>query len=101
MAFTAWTASVDHHDIRSAIDAALRSAGFAIEDSGTTAMQLSALKRPELVGGSWSNVRLVAMWENKSQKRLRIELRSDEPMLRPTTHCTETARALQGLLPPA
>lgn len=100
MAFTAWIASVNHHDIRVAIDQALTAAGFIIEETGTTPMQVSALKSPSLVGGSWSNVRLVAIWDNQHQQRLRIELRSDEPMLRSQTHCSESAKRLQELLPP-
>ena len=100
MAFAAWTTSVGDHDIRSAIDEPLRAAGFGIEEVGTTPVQVSALKRPALVAGAWSSVRLLALWENKDQKRLRIELRSDEPTLRPHTHCNEVAAHLQALLPP-
>ena len=100
LAFAAWTTRIGQHDIRVALDAVLCSAGFSIEDVGTTALQVSALKRPEFSGDSFANVRLVALWENKDERRLRIELRSDEPTLRPHTLCSETAEHLQALLPP-
>lgn len=101
VAFEWWIAVADQLDIRAALEEALSIAGFNIDEGGTTSQQLSALKDPSLVGGYWSNVRLVAMWEDRSHKRIRIELRSDEPMLRPKTHCEESARKLQELLPPA
>jgi len=101
VAFEWWIAVADQLDIRVALEEALSIAGFNIDEGGTTSQQLSALKDPSLVGGYWSNVRLVAMWEDRSHKRIRIELRSDEPMLRPKTHCEESARKLRELLPPA
>jgi hypothetical protein len=100
LAFAAWTAEVSHDDILAALDQALTTSGFHIDEGGTTSMQVSALKDPSVVGGYWSNVRLVAMWENKSLNRVRIEIRSDEPLLRATTHCSESAKELQQLLPP-
>ena len=101
MAFIMWITEASEQDIQPALEQALKVAGFKIDEGGTTEMQVSALKDPSHKGGYWSNVRLVAMWENKSHKRIRIELRSDEPMLRPKTHCEESARKLQELLPPA
>jgi hypothetical protein len=100
VAFEFWTAKASDLDVRGSVERELIAAGFTVDEGGTTSMQVSALKDPCVVGGYWSNVRLLVMWENRNMKKIRIELRTDEPAFRPDTHCKGAARELQKLLPP-
>ncbi len=101
MAFATWTSTADAEDIRHAIERELASTGFIIDEFGTTAMQIFALKRHGQAANRFSSVRLVASWEDRKDKKLRIELRSDEPALIAMSYCNKSAKELQAVLPPA
>ena len=81
MDLATWTSTVDTEDVRHAIEGDLVSTGFIVDEFGTTIMQIFALKRPPQAANRLSSVRLVASWEDRKGKRLKIELRSDEPAL--------------------
>lgn len=100
MAVFQWVARLENSDMHSALRGPLASAGFQIDDVGTTERQLSALCSPEVVSGYWSGVKLIVIWSNENDHQIKIEVRSDEPTLRPGTHCEQRAKALMEFLPP-
>ena len=61
--------------------------------------QLYATTPPAKVSRANSpRVSVLVMWTDRRGQEVQIEVRSDEPMLRPRTHCEHIAEKLRGLL---
>lgn len=100
MATYEWITSTDEDQLFEAIAQKLKATNFKIEKSGTTTMQISAVYTPKEIVRYWSGVRMLATWMDYSRRRIRIEVRSDEPMLRANTYCKRSAIELMKVLPP-
>ena len=100
MATYEWVASVENSDMRSALANRLASIGFQIDDDWTTDKQLFAVCTPDAELGYKSCVKLIISSTSEKKFLLRIEVRSDEPALRPGTRCERKAKMLMNFLPP-
>lgn len=100
MAVYQWITGTAEDSLQTAIIPRLVTTQFRIDDSGTTDVQISALYSPKEIVTYWSGVRMLATWLNFSERTIKIEVRSDEPMLRVNTHCERSARELMRAIPP-
>ena len=100
MAVFQWIHRSGGDDILTALISALEQTQFIIDEVGTTELQVSAICKPNAVAGYWSGVKLIAIWQDRKSRHIRIEIRSDEPTLQSHTHCEQRAKALMKLLPP-
>ena len=100
MAVYEWIIKTDQDDLYDAVAKKLKDTNFKVEKSGTTEMQISAVYTPKEIVRYWSGVRMLATWLNFNARTIKIEVRSDEPMLRANTHCERSAKELMKLLPP-
>ena len=99
MAVYQWVTKTDKNNLLDAIAKKIEETHFRIEKIGTTEMQVSALYTPKETMRYWSGVRMLASWMNFSAGTIKIEVRSDEPMLRPDTHCERSAKELIKVFP--
>lgn len=100
MAVFEWIHASESDDILTALSYSLEQTEFTIDDVGTTEMQVSAICKPNAVAAYWSGVKLIAIWQDRKSRKIKIEIRSDEPTLQSHTHCEQRAKALMKLLPP-
>ena len=99
MAVYQWDAKTDKNNLHDAMAKKIKETDFRIEKIGTTEMQISALYTPKEIVRYWSGVRMLASWMNFSAGTIKIEVRSDEPMLRPDTLCERCAKELVKVFP--
>jgi len=95
-----WITNAGDQDILKSIINQISDAGFEIDRGGTTAKQVSAHRSADAIDSYWVRVKLIATWKNQASGKILIELRSDEPHLKPGTNCERSALTLQKHLPP-
>ena len=99
MAVYQWVTKTDKDNLHDAMAKKIKETDFKIERIGTTEMQISALYTPKEILRYWSGVRMLATWVDRNAKTIKIEVRSDEPMLRQHTHCERSAKELMKVFP--
>jgi hypothetical protein len=99
MALYQWITKVGEDNLYDAIGNRLKNTDFTIDTAATTSMQISAVYTPKEIVRYWSGVRMLATWINPISRTIRIEVRSDEPMLRASTHCERSAQELMKVFP--
>lgn len=100
MAMYQWITHTDKDELFDAVSERINKSRFRIEKQGTTPVQILAVYTPLEIVRYWSGVRMLATWVDRNAKTIKIEVRSDEPMLRVNTHCEEGAKELMKFFPP-
>lgn len=99
MALFEWHTTLQAQDLCSQLRAGITSLGLVIDPLTSNHVQLFASDPVDTPMRHASRVTVLAAWTNQAQGEVKIEVRSQEPMLRKGTRCETTALALQRLFP--
>jgi hypothetical protein len=99
MALFEWHTNLRSDNLQSELRNGIESLGLVVDESATSHAQLFACDPHDQGIHYAERVSVIAAWTNQRSGEVKIEVRSQEPLLRKQTRCQTLAAALQQLFP--
>ena len=100
MAVFKWLTRISGENLIEAVQQDLESIGLVINHEVSSCCQLYAVDPATGRLQPGQRVQVIATWSDRPSGEILIEVRSDEPMLRPQSRCERLAKQLQASLEP-
>lgn len=95
MAFFKWLSTIDGDCVTSALQPLIADLGLVLDAELCHQAQLYALEPIQQGIHHQERVTVLATWSDRHCGEVQIEVRSGEPLLRPTTRCEQIASGLR------